>query len=81
MGPHQQVGEVEGEGGLVPVLRLHHVPNLVVDADREPTLKINQPIIFKYNQNKNITENLTPYKKRPQDIADMLSVLKEKHIR
>ena len=32
----QQVGQVEGQGRLVPVLRHHQVSHLVVDADDEP---------------------------------------------
>ena len=38
MGPHQEVGQVEGQGGLVPVLGPHQISHLVVDADNVSAL-------------------------------------------
>ena len=41
--PDQEVGQVQGQRGLVPVLRGHQVPDLVMDRDDEPALDPHLP--------------------------------------
>ena len=38
LAPDQEVGQVQDQRGLVPVLRGHQVPDLVMDRDDEPAL-------------------------------------------